>query len=428
MLDILRKSLGGLALGVVMVVVLMTGAAKAAVTIQVTYAYAVNYKTVTEEIAAKFMAQHPRIKVEIRTPAVSYEKLAQDLLRDKITNTIPDVAFNGINQLGLFAQQKLAVALDDYVKADGGAEKLGYSPALAALGRHDGKQYGIPFAISTPVVYVNLDLLSQAGVDVNSLTSWPAILAAGQAIDSKIGTPTSGFYFEWDQTGNWLFQALITANGGKVLTDDESDIAFDSPAGMAALKIFESFPKAGMKNLGQTPARQAFVAGNIGILASSSSQGANMERMVGDKFKMKTLVFPVGAHNPRLPSGGAMAMVLSTDKERQKAAWEFVKFATGAEGQTIMGKGTGYTPVNQVAINTPELLGDFYKQFPNRATPLEQLPILTQWVSYPGDNSLKLIEVIKGHTESLITGAKTAEQTMPVLVRDVRALLPNAAK
>ncbi|MBN9278659.1 MAG: hypothetical protein J0I57_13680, partial [Hyphomicrobium sp.] len=55
---------------------------------------------------------------------------------------------------------------------------------------------------------------------------------------------------------------------------------------------------------------------------------------------------------------------------------------------------------------------------------LMQLPRLTEWASYHGPNSLKMIEVIKSHTEGLISGTKTAEQTMPELIRDVNALAP----
>jgi len=400
-------------------------AAQAEVKLQVAYSNAPVFKVVQESVAAKFMAQHPDIKIELRNPPASYEELAQQLMRDKITGTLPDIAFNGINQLGLFVDQKLPVALDALAQADGGMEKLGYQSALAALGKKNDNQYGVPFGVSMPLVYVNTDLVSKAGKDVDTLTNWPEILAVGQAIDQKAGGTANGFYFDWEQTGNWLFQSLVTSNGGKILADNQCNIAFDDDHGMAALKTLESFPKGGMKNLGQVNGRQAFVAGNVGIWVSSSGFAATAEKMVGDKFTLKTLAFPIGTQNPHLPGGGAMAMLLATDPVRQKAAWEYVKFATGGEGQTIMAKGTGYMPVNQAAVTTPELLGDYYKQHPNQATALKQLPLLTEWVSYPGSNSLKMIEVVKGYTEGLINGTKTAEQTMPPLVRDLTALLPQ---
>ena len=59
-------------------------------------------------------------------------------------------------------------------------------------------------------------------------------------------------------------------------------------------------------------------------------------------------------------------------------------------------------------------------------TSIQQLPLLTEWASFPGDNSLKIIEVIRNHTESLVTGKRTAEQVMPERPGDDRALHPRS--
>jgi multiple sugar transport system substrate-binding protein len=118
-------------------------------------------------------------------------------------------------------------------------------------------------------------------------------------------------------------------------------------------------------------------------------------------------------------------MVFAKDTERQKAAWKYMKFATGPVGQTAMVNSTGYMPGNEIAVKAPDLLGAFYTKSPNHLTSIQQLPLLTEWASFPGDNSLKIIEVIKNHTESLVTGKRTAEQVMPELVGDVSNLLPK---
>jgi multiple sugar transport system substrate-binding protein len=52
------------------------------------------------------------------------------------------------------------------------------------------------------------------------------------------------------------------------------------------------------------------------------------------------------------------------------------------------------------------------------------LPVLTSWYAFPGANGLKIIDVIKGHIEAVVTGKRTAADTMPALVRDVQGLLP----
>jgi multiple sugar transport system substrate-binding protein len=118
-------------------------------------------------------------------------------------------------------------------------------------------------------------------------------------------------------------------------------------------------------------------------------------------------------------------MLFAKDTERQKAAWEYVKFVTGPVGQTLMANYTGYMPGNEIAVREPEMLGAFYAKNPNHMTSVQQLPVLTEWTSFPGDKSLKIIEVIKNHTESLVTGKRTADEVMPDLVQDISTMLPK---
>lgn len=222
---------------------------------------------------------HPDIKVKFRNPVASYEEAAQQILRDQITGRLPDVAFNGINQIGLFVDRGLGAPLDGFAAADGGLAKLGYYPTLAELAKYKGKLYGLPFAVSTPVLYVNADLLAKAGTDVSALPkTWPELLALGKTIEAKAGTAATGFYYQWEQTGNWLFQSLVTSKGGRILKADGCSIAFDDANGMWALKTLEAFGKSGMPNLGLGQARQSFVAGNIAILADSTSYVAAADR------------------------------------------------------------------------------------------------------------------------------------------------------
>jgi multiple sugar transport system substrate-binding protein len=182
-----------------------------------------------------------------------------------------------------------------------------------------------------------------------------------------------------------------------------------------------------MPNLGLAQARQSFVAGGIAMLADSTSYVAGAERQIAARFKFKTVRFPLPAPDGRLPAGGNVAMMFATEAARQQAAWDYVKFVTGPIGQTQMVSLTGYMAGNEIAVKQPDLLGGLYDKSLNHRTSIDQLPILTEWASFPGDNLLKIIEVIKSHTEGLVTGRRTAEETMPAPVKDVTALMPASA-
>jgi multiple sugar transport system substrate-binding protein len=402
--------------------------AHAEMTLDVLYTTPGTFNALQQELAKRFTETHPDIKVKFRNPVAGYEEGAQQILRDQITGRVPDVAFNGINQIGLFVDRGLGAPLDTFVAADGGLDKLGYYATLAALGQWKGKLYGLPFAVSTPVLYVNADLVKKAGLDPAALPkTWPELVAAGQKIQASAGAGVTGFYYQWDQTGNWLLQSLVTSRAGHMLKADGCTIAFDDDAGMWALKTLESFGKSGMPNFGISQARQSFVAGSVAILVDSTSYVAAADRQIGNRFDFRTVAFPLSAPEGKLPAGGNVAMVFTKDAERQKAAWEYVKFVTGPIGQTLMVNYTGYMPGNEIAVKSPELLGSFYTKNPNHMTSIQQLPVLTDWASFPGGNALKIIEVIKNHTESLVTGKRSAQEVMPSLVRDVTGLMPKCS-
>ncbi|TCV04739.1 carbohydrate ABC transporter substrate-binding protein (CUT1 family) [Samsonia erythrinae] len=399
------------------------------ITLDVLYTTPGTFNSLQKGLAKRFTETHPDIEIKFRNPVKGYEEAAQEILRGQITNSMPDVVFNGINQIGLFVDRGIGAPLDSYIKTDGGLDKLGYYPTLARLGTWKGKQYGLPFAVSTPILYVNTDLVKAAGGDPDKLpNTWTELIKLGKAIESHAKSPVTGLYYQWEQTGNWLFQTLVTSKGGHMLQPGSCKIGFNSDAGKWALQTLESFGKSGMPNLALGQARQSFASGTVGIMADSTSYVAAAEKQINGAFGFKTMPFPLADAKGQLPAGGNVAMVLSTDAKRQAAAWEYVKFVTGPQGQTEMANLTGYMPGNRIAVEQADLLGNFYASHPNHTTSLKQVPVLGEWASFPGENSLKIIEVIKDHTEALITARATVTDTMPKLVQNVNALMPAECK
>jgi multiple sugar transport system substrate-binding protein len=394
-----------------------------ATNIQVLYAFDRTTAETHQEIKQRFEKDNPGITLEFQTAAQSYEDASQKIIRGAMIGDLPDVTFQGLNLMRGLVDRGIAVPLDPFIAADGGSETLGYDAGMLRAGGLNGKTYGIPFAVSTPILYVNADLVKAAGGDIAHFPQrWDDIVALGRTIDDPAKN-VIGFYCQWDVTGNWMFQSLVFANGGRMMAPDEKTLAFDQPPGLAALTTFESFAKAKMPNLPSSQARAAFIAGKIGIFADSSSNLGKATAEIGTSFELRTLRFPLGSADGRLPAGGNMAVMLTKDPEKQKAVWKYIAFATGPIGQTIMARHTGYLPSNSIAVNTPELLGDFYKANATYQVSIAQIPILTGWYAFPGPNGVKIIDVIKRHTEAVVTGKKSAAETMPVMASDVRKLL-----
>jgi multiple sugar transport system substrate-binding protein len=399
--------------------------ANAETSIDVLYAVPANYKILMQQMVSEFQKLHPDIVVRLRNPADTYESATAEALRSAIIGDVPDVLYQGLNQVRVLVDQGHAVALDGFVARPKEWTELGYIPSMASLGEVRGKRYGLPFAISTPVTYINEELFEKAGAPVNSLPdNWPDIIALGKKLDDP-ANKVVGFLYAYTTTGNWFYQALITSTGGAVGSPDGCKVAFDDARGKAALDVLETFAKAGMPEMSWSQGRQAFAAGTLAIFVESSSGVAGMERAVAGRFKWRTLPFPVIQQGGRLPAGGTVAMILAKSPEKQKAAWEYLKFATGPVGQTMMAKLTGYAPGNQKPLSDPALLGGYYEARPLYAAGVQQLPIMTGWYNWAGPNSVKIVDVIQNHINDVVGGRKTAAQTMPAMAADVQKLLPR---
>ena len=90
-----------------------------------------------------------------------------------------------------------------------------------------------------------------------------------------------------------------------------------------------------------------------------------------------------------------------------------------------MAETTGYMPPNKVANDV--YLKDFYEKNPNNYTAVSQLALLTKWYAFPGDNGLKITDVIKDHLNSIVSGARAKEPdaVLADMTRDVQNLLPK---
>lgn len=399
--------------------------AQPTVDIVVDYPYAGIFKDVHDKIARDFMAKFPQYKVTFRAPTPGYEEAAQQSLRQAVTNQLPDVSYQGLNRQRVFVDRDIAVDMTPFIKAEKNWGAMGYDKALLSLGQVGNKQVGIGFSLSTPIVYFNADLLRKADVAPEQFpTSWPGI--ASLAKKSKASNPGSqSMHLDWEITGNWMWQTLVFSNGGAMLTPDEKKVAFDGPAGKAAMQTFALAVKDGeMRDATLNTAIQDFVSGNLAILVTSTSRLGQVTKQVGSRFDLRTARMPI-EKDGRLPAGGNVAMMFTKDPAKQKAAWEYIKFATGPLGATTMVHGTGYFPANSIPANDAKLLKSFYEQNPNYLTAIKQLPVLTGWYAFPGENGLKITDVIKDHIQTVISKEVTPEKALATMSRDVQALLPR---
>lgn len=390
----------------------------------VDYPYPGIFKNLQEELASRFNKANPDISIKFSAPATDYEQANQRVLLQSVTGQTPDITFQGLNRQRVLIDKGIPVDLTPFIAGDKDYAGLGLNENLLKVGQFSGKQYGIPFSLSTPIVYINTSLIRRAGGDADNLPSdWDGLFELAKKVNT-LGGGIRGFHYDWDISGNWLWQALVFSHGGSMTSEDERKVQFGDQAGQKAIRrLGEMRTVAGMKDVPYTVSVQDFIAGNLAIWVQTTAFLGNVSRQVGDKFVFKTVAYPLGLASGKVPAGGNVAMMLTTDPIKQKAAWRYMKFLASPESSTLMVKSTGYFPVNETAVTKQEFLADFYKANENYRTALKQLNYTTTWYAFPGENGLKITDVIQDGLHSVVAGRVAPDAALVDIVNKTQKLL-----
>lgn len=384
-----------------------------------------------QPLADQFMADNPDIKINFLAPAVGYSEGQQQVLRGAVTGTLPDVYFSAYNltpelvvTLGPRGQiQDLA----PFIAAEGGQTFLdtNYSPKMAALGVVDGKQYGLPVNASSPIIYVNDDLVRKAGGDPDNMPdTFGGILELATKIHA-MNPDVSGISYDVGYWGDdWLWQALITEQGGRMVDRTTGLAGFDNEMDLNALTLARKFvTDAGMQMLDWDQARQQFGAGLTGMIFSTPAHVQTIEGLVGDRFALSTALFPLEDKvDGGVPTGGNSAVILTADEAKQQAAWKYLKWVTGPEAQNQIVRITGYLPTNKLATG-PDYLAPYYAEHPNVETASRQADKSLPWEAYPKGDAVRIWRTQRDIIASVMRGTATPEDGLKQIVDQTNALI-----
>ncbi|RWR10236.1 ABC transporter substrate-binding protein [Paenirhodobacter populi] len=425
-----RTAVSSLALGLAFAGLGRPALAADAVTLNVLYNLP-GFTKFHQPLADEFMKNNPEVTINFLAPAAGYNEGQQQVLRAAVTGNLPDVYFSGYNLTAelvhTLAPRNQITDLAPFIEAEGGQAFLdeNYSPKLAALGVIDGKQYGLPVNASSPIIYVNADLVEQAGGDpANMPTTFPELIelaAKIHALDPKIagmGYDING----WPD--DWLWQALIFEQGGTLVDEATKTVGFDNEIGLNALQLCRRFvTEGGQTLLDWDQSRQQFGAGLTGFIFSTPAHVQTVEGLVGERFRLTTATFPLdNKETGGVPTGGNSAVILTQDRAKQEAAWKYLKWITGPEAQNIIVRITGYLPTNKRATG-PDYLAPYYAEHPNVKTASLQADRSLPWAGYPGGDSVRIWRTQRDIIGTVMRGEVTPEAGLKQIVEATNGLM-----
>jgi raffinose/stachyose/melibiose transport system substrate-binding protein len=319
------------------------------------------------ELARRFEASHPGVKIEI-------QYLEGDAYKKKLTTLLqsPDrpqilYSYGG----GVLREQVKAGVVEDLTAPMNAGWKDRFLPASMENYTIGGKIYGVPFLVSQVGFFYNKDLFAKAGVDANAIKTWDDFLGAITKFKAAGITPLiAAGADKWPMQFYWSHLALRI--GGK-------------PAFDAALRgegrgfASDTFVRSGelLKQLGDM---KPFEPGYLGVTYPQSTgqfgdgKGAMMltfNMLLGamhansaNKYgipddKLGWFAFPTVASGKGDPSdtmGGMIGWIVT--KGSPKEAVEFLQFFSEPQNQRIAAERGLYLPVvngTQDALKNPLL-------------------------------------------------------------------------
>ena len=121
-----------------------------------------------KELVADFNKTHPNIEVVEKYNPDMYKGLTQNLQAAMASGKNPDVVQMGYSFLNYAAENFKYTDLNEAFKAAGDENfmKDNYLPNVLQLAQtEDGKQIGLPYSVSVPVLFYNPEIFEKAGLD-----------------------------------------------------------------------------------------------------------------------------------------------------------------------------------------------------------------------------------------------------------------------
>lgn len=291
-----------------------------------------------EEIVSKYQAAHPDVKIEIQHAPWSgyFTRLDAQLA----AGGGPDVFF--ITNVPSYAARGALMPLDDLIKADAFPIDQ-YVPKSLQTHTYEGKLYSIPRDSAPSALYYNIDAFTEAGVSPPDANwKWDDLRKAAVALTKTDGGRVTryGLALESNDWATWVQQ-----NGGQVFDDPLNPTKFllAEPAGVEAIqyigdlinkdKVVPNFLEA--EQAGGTA--QLFGSGQAAMTITNPSRLGTFAQAPFKWAVANLPAGPTGIHSNR--TGGA-GFAINANTKNKDAAWAFLQYLAGPEGQSIFASAT----------------------------------------------------------------------------------------
>ncbi|MBU8878208.1 ABC transporter substrate-binding protein [Bacillus sp. FJAT-29790] len=246
----------------------------------------------------------------------------------------------------------------------------------------DGTQYSMPFNSSTPVVVYNKDAFKEAGLDPEKAPmTYSELKETAKKLTKKDGDKTTQYGFSILNYG-WFFEELLASQGGLYVDQengrkgDAAKATYNEEKGLKVFSLISDMYEEGtFYNVGQNwdDMRAAFQSGKIAMYLDSSAGVRALVDNAPFEVGVSYLPVPDDAERQGVIIGGASVwMSNGISEEKQKGAWEFMKYLTTPDVQAMWHVKSGYFAINPAAYEE-EIVKQEWEKYPQLKVTVDQL-------------------------------------------------------
>ena len=393
-------------------------------------------KPTIEQLAQQFNSSQSNVTVTL-VDQVDYGTLLSKNLAALAAGQPPDATQCYTGWADQFNRKKALADITPFINAKDGlsqADLKDFFPGLLKDGQLNGKQYTIPFNKSTPVLYYNAEMFSEAGISAPPKT-WDEFKADAQKLASY--SPSSsqtkssdgkhwGTDFSQSNGYEQVWEGQVVSNGGSLVSKDNSKSAFNSPAGQQSIQLWADLVKSGAAHrVNGFEDEDDLGSKHIGMMINTIAGYSFVTKSVGGGFTLKTAPVPAGSKEKAVEMAGTNVCTFNkSSQDVQQGVFQWTKFITSKESTELWSEKTGYMPVRASAVKDMET--SYYptnKDGANLKVAVDQLPYafggppLAVW-----DESISDILV---ELTNIVDGKKSASQGLGDAQKKVDDLLAN---
>ena len=221
----------------------------------------------------------------------------------------------------------------------------------------NGKIVGVPALVDNLALVYNKKLFQQAHMAYPTANwTWTDMENAAKKLTNP-STKQFGWAYVNDGSEDtvWRFEALLWQAGGDVLTSDNKQAAFNSPAGVKALTFLQNTAvkdKSVYLDSGNDAYANIFNSGHIAMLYTGPWDLAGFPNV---NFGVQILP---ADQNHQTISGPDNWVLFNNGSQRSKAAWDFISWFTSPKESMQWSLMTGDLPIRSGDVSLPA-----YKQY-----------------------------------------------------------------